>query len=37
MMFKLTLIFDNYEELCEYINEMEKFKKYKKKRNKKKQ
>ena len=32
MSFKLTLIFDNYEELFEYINNMEKCKR-KKKRN----
>ena len=35
MSFKLTLTFDNYEELCEYINDMEKCKRkqYKKKLN----
>ena len=27
MSFKLTLTIDNYEELCEYINDMEKSKK----------
>ena len=31
MSFKLTLTFDNYEELCEHINDIEKFKKKKQK------
>ena len=32
MSFKLTLIFDNYEELFEYINDMEKCKRKKEKK-----